>query len=150
MNDSYWRSSSSRSHHWRTFAAGSPKARWSARNRSAYASSSSRRSVSAVVSCGWAGTDPTPGRHHAEAQPGQLGSQHVPPVPFRLGHGEDREHPPVGGGGPAPPEDPRVTLAQDGQRLGGQLVAGRAVVAPRLQDAAPFQPGYGRTDGWLV
>src|SRR5438477_527635 len=42
-------------------AAGSPKARWSARNRSAYASSSSRRSVSAVVSCGWAGTIHTPG-----------------------------------------------------------------------------------------
>jgi hypothetical protein len=94
--------------------------------------------------------DPDPGRHHPEPEPGQLRPEHVTPVPFGFGDREHRKQPAVGERRPLPPEDPGVPFAQDGQRLGGQLVPGGPAVPLRLQDAAPLQSGDGRTGGRLL
>jgi hypothetical protein len=96
------------------------------------------------------GHDPHTGGRHAEAEPGQFGAQDVPPVPFGFGDREDGEQPAVVQRGPLALEDPRVALAEDGQRGSGQLVAGRPVLAPGLEDPPPFQPRYRRTHGRLV
>jgi len=43
-----------------------------------------------------------------------------------------------------------VTLAQDGQRLLGQFVAGGAIAADGFEDPATLEPGDGRADGGFV
>ncbi len=96
------------------------------------------------------GGDPDARRGGAEPEPGQLGPQHVPLVPLRLGHREHREQPPVGEPGPLPAEDAVVALGQD--RLGGrgQLVPGGPVPAAGAQDLAPLEPGDRRPDRWFI
>jgi hypothetical protein len=74
----------------------------------------------------------------------------MPLLALGLWHREHRQQPAVVQPGPFPPEDAAVAFPQDGERLIGERISGRAAPAARVQDPAPLQPGDRRADRGLV